>query len=60
MHGTGDKTVPISASARLVKHALPESTLIEYEGAPHGLLVTHARQVRNDLIGFLSQAVSTR
>lgn len=60
LHGTGDRTVPISTSARHVKKALPDATLVEYEGAPHGLLVTHARQVRNDLIGFLGQAVSAR
>lgn len=60
MHGTADQTVPISCSARQVKKALPEATLIEYDGAPHGLLATHAGAVRNDLIGFLGQAVTTR
>ena len=37
IHGTSDKTVPIDASARAVAKAVRQSSLIEYDGAPHGL-----------------------
>ena len=33
---------------------LPEATYVELEGAPHGLLWTHADQVNEALAAFLS------
>ena len=38
--GTADKTVPTDASGRASAKAVEGSMLIEYEGAPHGLLAT--------------------
>lgn len=55
LHGTSDKTVPIDASARAAAENIADSTLIEYDGAPHGLLATHKEQVAADLIKFLRQ-----
>ena len=55
IHGTADKTVPIAASARAAAAAIPDSTLIEYDGAPHGLLATHKERVAADLLEFLRQ-----
>ncbi len=55
IHGTDDKTVPIDASAReAVKHIL-NAQLIEYENAPHGLLVTEKQRFTDDLLRFLSE-----
>jgi non-heme chloroperoxidase len=32
---------------------LPNASLKEYAGAPHGMCVTHADQVNADLLAFL-------
>ncbi len=53
IHGTGDRTVPIDMTARAAARAIPGATLIEYEGAPHGLLASHKDRVTQDLLAFL-------
>jgi len=55
IHGTADKTVPIAATSRAAASAIPKSTLIEYEGAPHGLFATHRERLTKDLLAFLRQ-----
>jgi len=56
IHGTGDKTVPIDAAGRAAAKGIANSHLIEYDGAPHGLLASHKAQVTADLLAFLGQA----
>lgn len=53
IHGTADKTVPIDITARAAARAIPHAQLLEYDGAPHGLLATHKDTVTKDLIAFL-------
>jgi non-heme chloroperoxidase len=53
IHGTQDKTVPIAASARAAHGAIAGSTLIEYDGAPHGLFATHKHRLSEDLLSFV-------
>lgn len=54
LHGTSDQTVPIDGSAReAIKH-IQHARLIEYDGAPHGLLVTNKDEVLADVIAFLN------
>lgn len=53
LHGTGDEIVPIGISGHRVKQAIPAAELVEYEGAPHGLLATHAEAVTRDMLAFL-------
>ena len=54
IHGTGDQVVPIDSSAReAIKH-IPHAEFIEYDGAPHGVLVTHKTEVLRDLLSFLN------
>lgn len=55
IHGTEDKTVPIDASARIAAKAIGQSTLIEYEGATHGLFATEKKRLTADLLAFLDQ-----
>lgn len=55
IHGTSDATVPIDASARPAARGIPQATLREYEGAPHGLNVTHKDQLSQDLLAFLGR-----
>jgi len=55
IHGTEDKTVPIDASGRAAAKGIAGATLIEYEGAPHGLFATEKERLTNDLLSFLRQ-----
>jgi non-heme chloroperoxidase len=53
IHGDSDATVPIEVSgARSVK-VLPNATLSVYEGAPHGLFITHADKLNAELLQFI-------
>lgn len=56
VHGTGDKTVPISATAQRLATLLPDARLLEYSGAPHGLTATHADRLTGDLLDFLGRS----
>jgi len=53
LHGTADRVLPIDATARRFRRRLPDATYIEVEGAPHGLLWTHADEVNRALLAFL-------
>lgn len=53
IHGTQDKTVPIGASARAAAGGIAASTLIEYDGAPHGLFASHKHRLSEDLLSFV-------
>ncbi len=55
IHGTSDKTVPIDASGRAAAAGIPSATLVEYEGAPHGLNVTESSRLTDDLLQFVGQ-----
>ncbi len=58
IHGTSDDTVPIDNSARRAIKLLASAQLIEYDGAPHGLNVTHAEKLNSDLLAFLGRPAS--
>jgi len=53
VHGTADNILPIDSTGRLFAKALPSAEYVEIEGAPHGLLWTHAAEVNEALLGFL-------
>jgi pimeloyl-ACP methyl ester carboxylesterase len=53
IHGTADQTVPIDASARAAAKGIAGSRLIEYDGAPHGLLASHKKRIEADMLEFL-------
>ena len=55
IHGSEDKTVPIDASGRPAAKSIAQSTLVEYEGAPHGLFATHKARLTKDLLDFLGR-----
>jgi len=54
IHGTADKIVPIDATARKAAVGIEGSSLIEYDGAPHGLLASHKGRLVEDVLRFLS------
>jgi non-heme chloroperoxidase len=53
VHGDDDQIVPIDAAARAAAKLVPNSTLLVYEGAPHGLCTTHKDRLNADLLAFL-------
>lgn len=52
IHGKADETVPIATSANQAATLIPNSHLIVYDDAPHGLNITHADRLNNDLLAF--------
>ncbi len=55
IHGTEDLTVPIESSSRLAAAAIPQASLLEYPGAPHGLFATEKDRLAKDLIQFFKK-----
>ena len=55
VHGDDDQIVPIVASAYRSSEIVENATLKVYEGAPHGLAVTHKDRLNADLLAFLNE-----
>ncbi|MCF4136371.1 alpha/beta hydrolase [Streptomyces sp. Tue 6430] len=55
LHGTADRILPIEATAEPFRRALPHAEYVVVEGAPHGLLWTHAQEVTDALLAFLAK-----
>jgi non-heme chloroperoxidase len=56
IHGTGDATVPIDNSGRRTVKLLPNATLSEYDGEPHGLFLTASDRLNQELLSFIGGA----
>ena len=54
VHGTADNILPVDATGRRFAKALPSATYVEIEGAPHGMIWTHAEEVNAILLDFLA------
>ena len=50
LHGTADRILPIEATGELFHQALPQADYVVIDGAPHGLLWTHAQEVSEALL----------
>lgn len=55
LHGTADNILPIETTGRRFAKELPSAKYVEIEGAPHGLLWTHAAEVNEELLAFLAR-----
>lgn len=55
VHGTADNILPIDSTGRLFAKALPSAQYVEIDGAPHGMLWTHAAEVNEALLRFLGR-----
>ncbi|MFD3537245.1 alpha/beta fold hydrolase [Streptomyces sp. NPDC058664] len=55
LHGTADRILPAANTARPFHKALPTADYVEIDGAPHGLLWTHAEEVNTALLTFLTK-----
>ncbi|GAA0936867.1 alpha/beta hydrolase [Pseudonocardia zijingensis] len=54
VHGTADRILPIDSTGREFTKRLPNARYVEIEGAPHGMLWTHADEVSDLLVEFLA------
>lgn len=54
IHGADDNTVPLAVSAARTAKLLPHAEYKVYDGAPHGLNVTHKDELNADLVRFIS------
>ncbi len=54
MQGDSDRILSIAATGTRTHQAIKGSELVVVEGAPHGMLWTHADQVNEALVGFLA------
>lgn len=55
IHGDADRIVPIDATAKRIQALVKDAQLVVIEGAPHGLIWTHAEQVNSALLKFLAE-----
>ena len=55
IHGDADAVVPFEVSGRRAHEAVAGSELLVFDGAPHGLTVTHADRFNNELLSFLGR-----
>jgi non-heme chloroperoxidase len=53
IHGDRDLNHPIFITGEKTKQAIPDSEFKIYEGAAHGLFVTHKEQLNRDLLAFI-------
>jgi non-heme chloroperoxidase len=54
MHGTADRILPIDSTGRPFSKLMPDAEYVELEGAPHGMLWTHADEVNAALLRFIA------
>jgi pimeloyl-ACP methyl ester carboxylesterase len=53
IHGDKDVSAPVDFTGRRTAALIPGSRLIVYEGAPHGLMLTHVERLNADLLAFI-------
>ncbi|THC39114.1 alpha/beta fold hydrolase [Massilia sp. Mn16-1_5] len=58
--GTADASAPYALTAQASARLLPDARLRSYEGAPHGMFITHRAQVNADLLEFVEGLVHNR
>lgn len=60
MHGDQDRILPIASTGPRTHQLIKGSRYIMIEGAPHGLLWTHAEEVNRELMTFLGESAQAR
>ena len=53
IHGTRDASAPIEITGRPTAAGIRSAKLNTYDGAPHGLFITHHDRVRDDILAFV-------
>ena len=54
MQGTADRILPIGSTGMLTRQMVKGSQYVQIEGAPHGMLWTHADEVNKTLLDFIA------
>jgi non-heme chloroperoxidase len=52
IHGESDRILPIDVTSRRLEMMIPNSRLVALEGAPHGIVWTHAEEINRELLAF--------
>src|SRR5690606_17923713 len=52
IHEKADEPVPVTMTTHQAASITPNTNLVVYDDAPHGLNITHADQLNNDLLDF--------
>lgn len=55
IHGTHDASIPLAIGAERASKLVPNSRLVVYENAPHGLYMTHRERLNRDLLAFIEE-----
>ncbi|MFD9592671.1 alpha/beta fold hydrolase [Kitasatospora sp. NPDC059973] len=55
IHGDADRTLPLRSTAVPLSKAIAGARLVVLEGAPHGLIWTHATEVNKELLAFIGE-----
>ena len=53
IHGDKDVSAPIDFNGRPTAALIPKARLMVYEGAAHGLFLTHKERLNADIVGFV-------
>ncbi len=53
IHGDRDASAPLALTAQATEALIAGSSLKVYEGAPHGLPLTHVQRLNEDLLAFM-------
>jgi non-heme chloroperoxidase len=53
VHGDRDASAPLDLTGRPTAALIPGARLEVYEGAPHGIFITHKDRLNADLLGFI-------
>jgi non-heme chloroperoxidase len=60
VHGTHDMQAPIDICGRKHAQLVPDNQFVEYDNAAHGLFVTHANRLNDDLAAFIGERMRDR
>jgi non-heme chloroperoxidase len=55
IHGDSDRSAPLELFGRRTARLIVGSQLTVYEGAPHGLFLTHKERLKRDLLAFMQE-----
>jgi pimeloyl-ACP methyl ester carboxylesterase len=53
VHGDKDLSAPLHLTGEKTAALLPHARLLRYEGAPHGIFLTHTERLNADLLAFI-------
>ncbi|MVU80410.1 alpha/beta fold hydrolase [Nocardia sp. ET3-3] len=60
IHGDADASISLDFGGRRQAELIPNSELIVYENAPHGVYLTHGPRLTADLLAFLGESPARR